>query len=145
MKAHLNKKEITKSPVYYFNDLGFRNYAIGNMGNLSLPSQLGFVFQNFVFHMLKNNIPAHKASLHFWRTKDKAEVDFILHAPSGIIPVEVKYSDLKTASMTRSFRNFIEKYNPGEAWIINLFFESEIRLNNTRVKFLPFFKIPSTL
>jgi len=138
-------KEITKSPVYYFNDIGLRNYAIGAMGNLSIPGQIGFVFQNFIFNLLRNNLSGQQSNLHFWRSKDKAEVDFILQAASGILPIEVKYSDLKKPEMTRSFRSFLEKYNPEEAWIINLFFESEIQLKNTRIKFLPFFKIPGVL
>jgi len=138
-------KEITKSPVYYFNDIGLRNYAIGAMGNLSIPGQIGFVFQNFIFNLLRNNLSGQQSNLHFWRSKDKAEVDFILQAASGILPIEVIYSDFKKPELTRSFRSFLEKYNPEEAWIINLFFESEIQLKNTRIKFLPFFKIPGVL
>ncbi len=40
------RKEITKSPIFYFYDFGLRNFALGSFGSLKDP---GFVFQNFVF------------------------------------------------------------------------------------------------
>ena len=45
------RKEITKSPVIYFSDLGLRNYANGTFGTLSKPEDMGFLFQNFVFEI----------------------------------------------------------------------------------------------
>jgi predicted AAA+ superfamily ATPase len=33
--------------------------------------------------------------LNYWRTKDKAEVDFVIEADQRLIPVEVKYKHLK--------------------------------------------------
>jgi len=39
------RKEITKSPVAYFYDVGLRNYALGLYGNLITPSETGFVFK----------------------------------------------------------------------------------------------------
>jgi len=47
---------------------------------------------------------------------------------------------LKT-SVTRSFRSFIEKYKPPEAWIINLNLEKELRINKTLVRFLPWYRL----
>lgn len=134
-------KEITKSPTYYFVDLGLRNYALGSLGNLTLPNQLGFVFQNFVFNMLKSHFLQIGVTVNFWRTKDKAEVDFIVNMPSGILPVEVKYGEIKKPTVSRSFRSFIEKYNPKEAWLINRNFNYDIVINKTKVRFLPFYKI----
>jgi len=134
------RKEITKSPVFYFNDIGLRNYALGQMGNLSLNSQLGFVFQNFIYILLKEQTRQQNQTINFWRTTDKAEVDFILNKQTEQLPIEVKYGDLKKPTISRSFRSFIEKYQPKEALIMNRSFESEITINKTRVKFIPFYK-----
>jgi uncharacterized protein len=133
-------KEITKSPVYYFNDLGLRNYALGQMGNLDLNSQLGFVFQNFVYNMLKEQNRWKNQTIHFWRTTDKAEVDFVVKKQTAPLPIEVKYGEISQPTISRSFRSFIEKYQPKEAIIINRNFETEITINQTTVKFIPFYK-----
>jgi len=47
---------------------------------------------------------------------------------------------MKKPEVTRSFRNFIEKYSPKEAWIINRDFEGELLINDTNVVFLPFYR-----
>lgn len=47
------RKEITKAPVYYFGDLGLRNFILGLFGNQMLPQDAGFLFQNFVFLKLQ--------------------------------------------------------------------------------------------
>lgn len=51
--------------------------------------------QHFVANqLLAKNINTTK-SLHFWRTLDKAEIDFVQVEGESILPVEVKYSQLK--------------------------------------------------
>lgn len=135
------RKEITKSPVIYFYDVGLRNYALGLLGNLTVPSELAFAFQNLVFNLLKEKIRFTGGNIHFWRTKDKAEVDFILNLGKEIIPVEVKFKELKKPETERSLRNFILKYHPREAWVINLSLRKKIKLNNTEVHFLPFYEL----
>lgn len=134
-------KEITKSPVYYFHDTGLRNYSINLMGNLELNQQYGFVFQNFAWLLLKESLRWKNHTLHYWRTTDKAEVDFVISKHDVLLPVEVKYGFMEKATVSRSFRSFIDKYNPPEAWLVNRNFEDEITINHTRVKFLPFFKL----
>ncbi|MFP4086537.1 MAG: DUF4143 domain-containing protein, partial [Desulfobacteraceae bacterium] len=85
------RKEITKSPTCYFYDLGLRNYALGLFGHLVQPLELDFVFQNFVFTLLKERTAFSPAKIHFWRTKDRAEVDFVIDLGKMVIPIEVKY------------------------------------------------------
>jgi len=41
----------------------------------------------------------------------------------------------------RSLKSFISKYKPNEAWVLNLGFKEEVKIDNTLVKFLPFWKI----
>ncbi|MFA5776863.1 MAG: ATP-binding protein [Parcubacteria group bacterium] len=135
------RKEITRSPLAYFYDLGFRNFSLGLFGNLAQPDQLGFVFQNLVANRLHEKIANTAKNLGFWRTLDKAEVDFIISEGKSALPVEVKYSRLKKPQITRSLGNFIKAYSPTEAWIVNLTLETEIKIENTTVKFIPFYKL----
>ena len=135
------RKEITKSPVIYFYDLGLRNYALGFFGKVEFSPDIGFLFKNFVFNIIKEKFRFTGASVHFWRTKDKAEVDFIINFGKEIIPIEAKYKKLKEPTVERSLRSFVEKYHPKEAWVINLALEYEVKIDKTIVKFLPFYRL----
>jgi len=135
------RKEISKSPIIYFYDLGLRNYALGFFGNLLTPSEVGFVFQNFVLNLLREKLLFTSAEIHFWRTKDKAEVDFVIDVGRRTVPIEVKFKELKTPDIGRSLRSFIAKYQPEEAWVINLRLKEERKLNRTKVQFLPFYEL----
>jgi predicted AAA+ superfamily ATPase len=135
------RKEITKSPLIYFYDLGLRNYALGIFGKAEFSGDIGFLFQNFVFNILKEKLRFTGAEIHFWRTKDKAEVDFVIDFGKEVIPIETKYKRLKEPAIERSLKSFIDRYYPKEAWIINLSLDSEVKLNKTIIKFLPFYKL----
>jgi predicted AAA+ superfamily ATPase len=97
-------KEITKAPTFYFYDVGLRNYALGAFGNIRSPQDTGFLFQNFIFNILREEFRVSSARVHFWRTKDKAEVDFVIDFGKEVVPLEVKYKELEKPEMTRSFQ-----------------------------------------
>ncbi|MBW2645405.1 MAG: ATP-binding protein [Deltaproteobacteria bacterium] len=135
------RKEITRSPVAYFWDLGLRNYSLGLFGHLHSPSECGFIFENLVFLLLKKQIKLSSAKLHFWRTQDKAEVDFIIERGTRVTPIEVKFKSLKQEKIPRSLRSFIAKYEPSEAYIINLNFHKTVKIGKTTLIFLPFYEL----
>lgn len=126
-------KEIVKSPVYYFYDIGLRNFSINLFGNIA---DFGHVFENLVFNIIKEKIKHSGGSIHFWRTLDKAEVDFVLDFGGEIIPIEVKYKKYKLPKLEASLRSFIEKYSPKRAFVVNLELNLELRVNNTDVYFI---------
>jgi len=134
------KKEITKSPTIYFNDLGMCNFGLGRYG-FPVRENYGFVFQNFVYHLLRDKYHTVISDVNYWRTKDKAEVDFIVHGNGEAIPVEVKFSELKKAAVTRSYRSFIHKYNPKYGYVVNLSKEENIIIENTEVRFIPYWRL----
>lgn len=133
------RKEITKAPVYYFYDIGLRNYAAGDFGRISLEDNIGFVFENYVFSVLKEKTRHSSSSIHFWRSKDGAEVDFIINSGRTVIPVEAKKQNLRQSEITRSLRSFITKYSPEEAWVVNLTLSDEIIVRNTAMRFVPYY------
>ncbi|MBW1896210.1 MAG: ATP-binding protein [Deltaproteobacteria bacterium] len=135
------RKEITKSPVPYFWDLGLRNYAIGIFGHLGSPSECGFIFENLVFLLLREKIRLEATKLNFWRSKDKAEVDFVLERGRNVVPIEVKYKPLKKQDIPRSLRSFIEKYSPDKAYIVNLDYSNTLKINETTIFFLPYYEL----
>jgi hypothetical protein len=135
------RKEISKSPVPYFWDLGFRNYSLGLFGHLESPVEGGFVFENLVFLLLRQKLGLKAAKLNFWRTKDKAEVDFVIEAGKRLIPVEVKYTRLKQDKVPASLRRFIDRYKPERAYIINLNFSKTLDISGTTLSFLPVYEL----
>lgn len=136
------RKEITKSPVFYFYDLGLRNFAAGVYGT---KKTMGFIFQNFVFNLLKEITKTSSTRICFWRTKDKAEVDFVIDAGEYLIPIEVKYKKFSRIEISRALRSFLERYKPQKALIVNLSLDTVIELNRTRVHIIPFHKIIDTI
>jgi uncharacterized protein len=132
------RKEITKSPVYYFHDLGFKNYLLGLFTGFDEITYGGFLFQNFIYNILQSIYYESPSSINFWRTLDKAEVDFVISSGAGFFPLEVKYKVLKSRKIGRSLRSFIEKYDPGRAFIVSLNYSDKVKINNTEVIFLPY-------
>lgn len=133
---HTNiRSEITKAPLYYFVDLGMRNYLLGMYGITPIPASLvGHLFENAVFNHLQKPI-------NFWRTTDNAEVDFVTNTPLSPTPVEVKYQHLSKPKTTRSYRNFLAKYKPAKGYFVHLGEEMQLQIGTTQVEFLPFWKI----
>ncbi|MBI3354643.1 MAG: DUF4143 domain-containing protein, partial [Nitrospirae bacterium] len=135
------RKEISKSPVIYFNDLGMRNFSIGQFGRHMMLSEMGFLFQNLVYILLLERIKDDGSRLHFWRTKDRAEVDFVINKGREVIPVEVKCREMRDKSITRSLRGFISRYNPKEAWVVNISLKDEEMIEKTKIRFIPVFEL----
>jgi len=135
------RKEITQSPVAYFGDLGLRNYALGIFGTVASPAECGFLFQNLVFLILSSIRHPGLTTLHFWRTKDKAEVDFIVEKGEALIPVEVKFKALNDVEMPRSLLSFCERYQPAEAHVVNLALKKTTKVGKTRVHFIPYWEL----
>lgn len=65
----------------------------------------GAIAENYIAQTLKTN----NISLYYWRSKNTAEIDFLLYNKDGIIPVEVKASD---NTKSKSLSVFMEKHNP---------------------------------
>lgn len=133
------RKEITKAPVYYFLDVGFRNWLLGLFGLAQIPASVsGHLFENIVFNMLKEQVKTTPTEIHFWRTRDGAEVDFVLETGLDVIPVEVKHNGLKKPEITRSFKNFLLKYKPKKGYIVHTGQRFETKIGDTNVYTLPF-------
>jgi predicted AAA+ superfamily ATPase len=124
-----NKRvELVKNPKVYFYDTGLRNAVIGDYRRLNLRQDRGILYENFIFtELAKKNL-----SLKYWRTKSKAEVDFIV---GDRTPVEVK-SALAKNVIGKSLFSFIEKYHPENAYIFNKDIFDAVKVSRTTVRFL---------
>lgn len=133
------ESELTKNPIYYFNDLGMRNYVYNRLSYYDKLISAPMLFQNLIFLLLNNQ--NNKTKINYWRTKDKAEVDFVVSVGATIIPIEVKYSDLDSVTVSRSFTNFINKYTPNTALVVNKSFSSKRKMGSTKILFIPYYQL----
>jgi len=104
-------------------------------------SEIGFLFQNLIYRLLHEKIKDEGSTLHFWRTKDRAEVDFVINKGREVIPVEVKCKEMKEKSIARSLRSFISRYKPKEAFVVNISLKDEDMIEKTKIRFIPFFEL----
>ncbi|MCD5410197.1 MAG: ATP-binding protein [Clostridiales bacterium] len=84
---------------------------------------IGALVENYVAQALKTN----GFDLHYWTSKDSAEIDFIIQNEDLIIPIEVKAG---TNTRSRSLNVYKKKYNPEYSIRIsakNFGFENEIK------------------
>lgn len=134
------QKEITKSPIVYFIDLGLRNFSLNMFGRVENNEQLGLIFQNFIYNKINKETEENLKSINFWRTKEGAEVDFIVRDGLSFLPIEVKFSNLPKTEITRSFRSFMNDYKPKEAKVVNLSLNTDKNIDNINIKFIPYYK-----
>jgi uncharacterized protein len=99
------------------------------------------LFQNFVFHRLKEWVRDTSWQVHYWRTTNKAEVDFVVDQGVELIPVEVKYQNLLKPNPGRSLLSFLAQYQPKKAYIIHLGKEMRRMEGSTELVFLPFYRL----
>jgi len=126
------RTELVKAPKVYFLDNGFSNYLLLDFRKPEKRNDLGKLVENFVFSSLKRQ---EGTKLNYWRTKSKAEVDFVLHKNGEIIPIEVKY--FLSPSIGKSFYSFVEKFSPKKGFILTQGFCEIRKIKNTKIYFVP--------
>jgi len=121
-----NKRtELVKNPKVYFLDTGLRNAVIRDFKPVTERQDKGALYENSVFsELLKKD-----RSLKYWRTKSKAEVDFVV---DDRIPLEVK-SSLSRPTVGKSLHSFIAKYQPDNAFILNESFFEDLRTQKSMI------------
>ncbi|GBD96912.1 MAG TPA: ATP-binding protein [Nitrospirae bacterium] len=135
------RQEIIKAGKIYFLDLGIRNLVLENFISFEEKSDKGLVLENAVFIELFFALRNKTGDIHFWRTKQGAEVDFVIERGLELLPAEVKYA-LKKETITTGLRSFIEKFQPENALMANLSIaESRITINKTKIDFIYPFNI----
>lgn len=86
------RKELTKMPKVYINDLGLRNVLINYFSPLEQRADKGIVLENLAFRLLSERYD--QDQIKYWRTADGNEVDFVVETSylKGFA-VEVKFNE----------------------------------------------------
>ncbi len=100
------RKELTKMPKIYFNDLGMRNAVMNSFNNIDLRQDRGLIVENYIYTRLRDLYG--NDNIKFWRTADGDETDFIYNNEEKQFAIESKYN-YKEFSMLKH-KKFIEIY-----------------------------------
>ncbi len=128
------RTELVKNPKIYFFDLGLRNSLIDNFQPLAIRPDKGALVENFTAIALGSQ----GMNLRFWRTKNKAEVDFVWEKEGALWAVEVK-AGTKT-HLPASLASFIKKYAPAQAILYNETFQKTYTVGKTRISLRPYWQ-----
>ncbi len=100
------RKEISKSSRWYFWDLGVRNALINDFRPLSLRTDKGEIWENYlIVERLKFLKYTRKLTdTYFWRTYDQQEIDWIEYENGRLSAYEFKWSEHKV-KIPKAFAN----------------------------------------
>lgn len=92
------RKEVSKSPKYYFYDLGARNALINNFNQINLRNDIGALWENYTIaeRIKKQEYTDIRANNYFWRTYDKKEIDFVEERGGKLYAYEIKWGQGRT-------------------------------------------------
>lgn len=134
--------ELKKAPLYYFLDVGLRNWTVANFQDLNLRSDRGHLFENAILTKIMKLVNDNQEfrKINFWRKKSGAEVDFVLERlgnDSTLIPIEVKHQNFTKPKITKSFYSFLDEYHPQIGMVVTKdYFAVEV-FKNTKILFMP--------
>jgi predicted AAA+ superfamily ATPase len=102
------RNEIKKGKKYYFYDNGIRNVLINNFSGIDFRQDKGALWENFLIsERIKNNhYQGRYVNRYFWRTRDKAEIDYIEEEGGVLRAFEFKWK----AQKVRFANSFLEAY-----------------------------------
>lgn len=106
--------EISKNPKVFMYDSGLQ--SILWLNNFQ-ETVIGSVFETNIFSEMVKKYG--RENIHFWRTKQKQEIDFILEKENGqIIPMEVKINF--GAFSKKNINSFLRKYKVSDWKVVGL-------------------------
>lgn len=103
------RKEITKMGKVFFYDTGIRNTLINNFNPLDLRNDTGHLWENYLIveRMKRQRYAGERADGFFWRTYDRAEVDYVEVANGAVNGFEMKWK--KEAASSQAWRSAYPK------------------------------------
>lgn len=112
------KNTITKMKKVFFYDLGMRNMIYNSFNDMLIRTDNGALFENYIFLEIKKSAPSF-STLNYYRTRDGAEVDFVLDTMTEKKSFEVKFKDFDKPARIKSLENFNRYENIKDAYLIN--------------------------
>lgn len=98
------RNEVAKSAKYFFYDNGIRNAIINNFNPMSLRTDVGALWENFLMYerIKKHSFIQNHVQYYFWRTYQQKEIDLVEERDGKMEAFEFKYTKAK-ASLPKEF------------------------------------------
>lgn len=112
------RTELKKSRKVFFYDNGIRNAVLQHFAPLSLRSDVGALWENFVIaeRIKKNHYEGRYPKYYFWRTTSQQEIDFLEEEDGVFDAFEMKWNTKRgNMSLPPSFTN---NYNVGSMHVV---------------------------
>ena len=139
------RAELTQSPKLFFVDNGLRNAIAGGFADLDQRVDQGKLLENWVFSELHKRFPE-PGDIRFWRSRNGAEVDFVLEPqPGRLVGIEVKYHAGRAPRITRALRSFIDAYRPSRILIVFRGEPARVEIDGVDVRWTPADSLPAAL
>lgn len=100
------RNEITKSSKWYFYDNGIRNAIIGNYSPLSLRTDTGALWENFLIaeRIKYQHYTGMKSHNYFWRTYQQQEIDWVEDRDGQLYAYEIKWKTSKKIKVPSAWK-----------------------------------------
>lgn len=128
------KRRIVSHPKFYFFDAGVY-MTLRPMGPLDRPEEAGGVSLETLFMQelrAANDYFDLGYAIHYWRTSNDVEVDFVLYGERGIRAFEVKRSGRVRDEDTRGLKAFLKDYPSANATLVyggdRMFYDGQIQI-----------------
>jgi len=109
---------IIKMKKIFFCDLGIRNIINGDFTEIHFRQDNGAIFENYVLlELLRNLNPG--GEIRFFRTRDGAEVDFVVNQVFDRFALECKYKSLEKPAHSRALTSFSNMEGLKTCFIVN--------------------------
>jgi predicted AAA+ superfamily ATPase len=112
------RNEINSHRKIYFYDNGIRNAVLADFKPLSLRSDTGALWENFLTSERQKYLNYHRiwAKTYFWRTYQQQEIDYIEESDGRISSWQMKWNPQAKAKFPSSF---VDSYHPSLAGVVH--------------------------
>lgn len=117
-------KKVQKMPKGYFRDTGILHHLLklDSVDNLLLHPSAGASFEAFMIEEIIRGLQCTMATgidYYFYRTRDRSEIDLVIDAPFGLIPIEIKLGYKVNQRTLTALRIFLDDTNARMGILVN--------------------------
>lgn len=111
MKRNMRNEIMSGKKIYFF-DNGIRNMIINNLNPIDYRNDVGALWENFMIseRMKHNHYDQRYCNIHFWRTHQKQEIDYIEETDGKLHAFEFKWKYEKKPKAPVSFSEHYKNY-----------------------------------
>ncbi|MGV8123948.1 MAG: ATP-binding protein [Candidatus Xenobiia bacterium LiM19] len=131
-----SKRRLVAHTKFYFFDVGVYR-TLRPMGPLDNPAEAeGPALETLFYQQIKalNSCLNLGYTIHYWRTSNDIEVDFVLYGDQGLLAFEIKRTGTVQSKALRGLRSFLSDYPMCRAYFI---YGGERRMYQDGIEIIP--------